>query len=71
MFYKEFIEFIFLNLPDSIMFIAIAQKLEYYTVIYYLCERRVKNFDNGDYYKGEKEYFAKWEKGRSQPEWWN
>ena len=24
-----------------------------------------------DYYKGEKEYFAKWEKGRSQPEWWN
>ena len=24
-----------------------------------------------DYYKGEKEYFAKWEKGRSQPKWWN
>ena len=23
-----------------------------------------------DYYKGEKEYFAKWEKGRQQPEWW-
>jgi hypothetical protein len=22
------------------------------------------------YYKGEKEYFAKWEKGRQQPEWW-
>ena len=24
-----------------------------------------------DYYKGEKEYFAKWEKGRNQPEWWS
>ena len=24
-----------------------------------------------DYYKGEKEYFAKWEKGRSQTKWWN
>ena len=24
-----------------------------------------------NYYKGEKEYFAKWEKGRSEPEWWN
>ena len=24
-----------------------------------------------DYYKGEKEYFAKWEKGRSEPKWWN
>ena len=23
-----------------------------------------------NYYKGEKEYFAKWEKGRQQPEWW-
>ena len=23
-----------------------------------------------NYYKGEKEYFAKWEKGRNQPEWW-
>ena len=23
-----------------------------------------------NYYKGEKEYFAKWEKGRKQPEWW-
>ena len=23
-----------------------------------------------NYYKGEKEYFAKWEKGRHQPEWW-
>jgi len=22
------------------------------------------------YYVGEKKYFAKWEKGRSQPEWW-
>jgi hypothetical protein len=22
------------------------------------------------YYIGEKKYFAKWEKGRSQPEWW-
>ena len=22
------------------------------------------------YYQGEKEYFAKWEKGRQQPEWW-
>ena len=24
-----------------------------------------------DYYKGEKEYFDKWEKGRNQPEWWS
>ncbi len=24
-----------------------------------------------NYYKGEKEYFAKWEKGRKQPEWWS
>ena len=24
-----------------------------------------------NYYKGEKEYFAKWEKGRSEPKWWN
>ena len=24
-----------------------------------------------NYYKGEKEYFAKWEKGRNQPEWWS
>ena len=24
-----------------------------------------------NYYKGEKEYFAKWEKGRKQPKWWN
>ena len=24
-----------------------------------------------NYYKGEKKYFAKWEKGRQQPEWWN
>ena len=23
-----------------------------------------------NFYKGEKEYFAKWEKGRQQPEWW-
>jgi len=23
-----------------------------------------------DYYKGEKEYFAKWIKGRPAPEWW-
>jgi hypothetical protein len=23
-----------------------------------------------NYYKGEKKYFAKWEKGRQQPEWW-
>ena len=22
------------------------------------------------YYKGDKAYFAKWEKGRQQPEWW-
>ena len=22
------------------------------------------------YYVGEKKYFAKWEKGRSQPNWW-
>ena len=24
-----------------------------------------------DYYKGEKEYLAKWEKGRKQQKWWN
>ena len=24
-----------------------------------------------NFYKGEKEYFAKWEKGRNQPEWWS
>ena len=24
-----------------------------------------------NYYKGEKEYFAKWEKGRSEPRWWS
>ena len=24
-----------------------------------------------DFYKGEIEYFAKWEKGRNQPEWWS
>jgi hypothetical protein len=23
-----------------------------------------------NYYKGEKEYFAKWQKGRPQPHWW-
>ena len=23
-----------------------------------------------DYYRGEKAYFAKWEKGRSAPDWW-
>ena len=28
----------------------------------------VKAYRN--YYKGEKEYFAKWQKGRPQPHWW-